>query len=172
MGAAIAITGRRPLQRAMKLFEALLFIGAISATVGAGHADVDAGPLFSSFRLTLESGRRTEVLGPLFYSTSHDDVSQWAVPPLMSYVHDSGIDSTEFDILYPALTYDRYGREYRFQIFQLFNFAGGQMQTGTNKHRFSLFPIYLQQRSSDESQNYTSVLPFYGHLQNRFFKWP
>src|SRR6185436_4801221 len=91
-------------------------------------------------------------------------------PPLMSMTHDAGVDSTEFDILYPLLTYDRYGAEYRFQIFQLFNFAGGNVENETNKHRFALFPIYLQQRSEDGTENYTSVLPFYGHLKNRFFR--
>ncbi len=65
----------------------------------------------------------------------------------MSYTRDHGIDSVEFDVLYPGLTYDRFGGEYRFQILQLFNFAGGVKDGDTNKHRFSLFPFYLQQRS-------------------------
>lgn len=133
-------------------------------------ADIVAGPVFSQFGLTLESGARTEAVGPVFYSDAREDVSQWAFPPLMSLTRDRGINSTEFDILYPLLTYDRFGSEYRFQIFQLFNFAGGEMLTETNKHRFSLFPIYLQQRSTDKSQNYTSVLPFYGNMQNRLFR--
>jgi hypothetical protein len=129
-----------------------------------------AGPIFSDFKLTLDVGMRTEILGPLFYCEQRDEISQWALPPLISLTHDEGIDSTEFDFLYPLLTYDRFGSEYRFQIGQLFNFAGGEMQSGTNKHRFSLFPFYLQQRSADHAEDYTSILPFYGHLKNRFFR--
>jgi len=134
------------------------------------RAEILAGPVFSDFALTLDAGTRTEILGPIFYSEQREEVSQWAFPPLMSYTHDAGIDSTEFDFLYPILTYDRFGKEYRFQIGQLFNFGGGVKEGETNKHRFSLFPIYLQQRSEDPSENYTSILPFYGHLKNRFFR--
>ena len=148
--------------------------GIIGLTVLSGpfraQADVIAGPAFSDFHLTLDLGTRREIVSPLFYSEEREDTTQWAIPPLMSYTHDRGVDSTEFDILYPILTYDRFGAEYRFQIFQVFNFAGGQKQDTTNAHRFALFPFYLQQRSSIPSENYTSVLPFYGHLKNRFFR--
>ena len=140
------------------------------AAMGSVQAQIAAGPAFSEFGLTLEQGTRTEMAGPIFYREQRGEISQGAFPPLMSWNHDAGIDSTEFDILYPILTYDRYGAEYRFQIFQLFNFAGGKVENETNKHRFSLFPIYLQQRSEDGPENYTSLLPIYGHLKNRFFR--
>jgi len=139
-------------------------------SVASASAQFSAGPAYSKFALTLEAGERTEVISPLFYSEHYEDITRWAFPPLMSMTHDSGIDSTEFDILYPLLSYDRFGAEYRFHIGQLFNFSGGQMQNETNKDRFALFPIYLQQRSPDSAQNYTSVLPFYGDLKNRFFR--
>ena len=145
---------------------ALVFL-ALTLTV---RADVSAGPAYSDFALTLDLGHKTQIAGPLFYSLEREETTQWAIPPLMSYTSDEGVPSVEFDILYPLLTYDRFGAEYRFQIFQLFNFAGGNVENETNKHRFSLFPFYLQQRSPDGKQTYTSVLPFYGHMQNRFFR--
>jgi hypothetical protein len=159
-----ALTELRPLHIAIVT---LVFLLAL--TVSA-QAQVIAGPAFSEFRLTLDVGTRTEAAGPLFYKERREDVRQWAFPPLMSYTHDEAIPSTEFDFLYPLLTYDLFGAEYRFQILQLFNFAGGVTQGDTNKHRFSLFPIYLQQRSADGSHNYTSILPIYGRVQNRFFR--
>jgi hypothetical protein len=134
------------------------------------RSEIVAGPLFSSFGITLEAGSRTEVSGPAFYLEQREEVSTWALPPLLSSSRDVGINSREVDVLYPVLTFDRFGSEYRFQIFQLFSFAGGQDQSGTNKHRFSLFPFYLQQRSVNTSNNYTSVLPFYGRMKNRFFR--
>ena len=167
---AIPLTARHLLTQALRRFAPFLLAFLTFCFAANLGAAIDAGPIFSEFQLTLESGKRTEALGPLFFSETREDISQWAVPPLMSYTRDRGADSTEFDFVYPIVTYDRFGSEYRFQILQLFNFAGGQMQSETNKHRFSLFPIYLQQRSPDGSQNYTSVLPFYGHLQNRFFR--
>ena len=35
---------------------------------------------------------------------------------------------------------------------------------------FTLFPIYFQQRSPDPKENYTALVPFYGHLKNRLFR--
>ena len=156
----------RPSRRTSGVAVALVFLALTLAV----RADVALGPIFSDFGLTLKPGHKMEAVGPLFYSQEYEDTTQWAIPPLMSYTRDEGVPSVEFDILYPLLTYDRFGVEYRFQIFQVFNFAGGKVLEETNKHRFSLFPFYLQQRSPDGTQNYTSVLPFYGHMFNRFFR--
>ncbi|MSU56909.1 MAG: hypothetical protein EXS35_01780 [Pedosphaera sp.] len=129
-----------------------------------------AGPLFSHFALTLEVGQRTEAVGPLFYRQLREDDQTVAFPPLFSHVTDVAIDSEEYDFAYPLLTYDRFGSEYRWQLFQLFSFAGGKNQADTNARRFTLFPIYFQQRSPDPALNYTALLPFYGHIKNRLFR--
>src|SRR3954452_9616303 len=128
------------------------------------------GPAYHEFRLTLEPGHRTEAVGPLYYHEVREDAQTWASPPLFSYTMSKEIDYEEFDILYPILSYDRFGPEYRFHIFQVFAFAGGQTQTETNVHRFTLFPIYFQQRSAIPELNYTALLPIYGHLKNRLFR--
>lgn len=130
----------------------------------------DAGPLFDQFDLTLAPGHRTEALGPFFYSDEQDTQRIWAVPPLISHTQDPATDSEEFDFAYPLLTYDRYGQQYRWQIGQLLSFAGGPSQLEETRNRFTLFPVYFQQRSSVPSENYTAVFPFYGHLKNRLFR--
>ena len=147
----------------------LIFALAPSKTV-LGAEPVTAGPLFYEFGLTLTAGHRTEALGPLFYSEQREKQRIWAIPPLVSYARDPETDTTEFDILYPVVTYDRYGTQYRWQIFQLLNMAGGPNQREPNRDRFSIFPFYFQQRSSIPSENYTAVAPFYGHLKNHFFR--
>ena len=38
------------------------------------------------------------------------------------------------------------------------------------RRRFTLFPLYFQQRSPDPNENYTALVPFYGHLKNRLFR--
>ena len=38
------------------------------------------------------------------------------------------------------------------------------------KSRFTLFPVYFQQRSPETNENYTALVPFYGHLKNRLFR--
>ncbi len=168
---AQAITVLRGWPRAKGMAAKALFLGLLGLVAeNCASAAISAGPIFTQFCLTFDVGHRQEILGPLFFSERREETFQWALPPLMSYTRDYGVDSVEFDVLYPGLTYDRFGGEYRFQILQLFNFAGGVKDSDTNKHRFSLFPIYLQQRSSDPSENYTSILPLYGHLKNRFFR--
>jgi hypothetical protein len=132
---------------------------------------VQAGPLYHEFSLTLKPGVRTEILGPLFsFEQGEDELSLSRWTPLLSHFTDEGTDSEEWDFAYPFLTYDRYGSEYRFQIGQLFSIAGGENQQSNIQSRFTLFPFYFHQRSTDPSLNYTAVFPFYGHLRNRLFR--
>lgn len=133
-------------------------------------AERHAGPLYDHFDLTLAPGHRSEALGPLFYSELNDSQRTFALPPLFSWARDPEADSEEIDFCYPVMTYDRYGSQYRWQFFQLFSFAGGPTQDETERNRFTLFPLYFQQRSSDPAQNYTALLPIYGHLKNRLFR--
>jgi hypothetical protein len=128
-----------------------------------------AGFLYDDFKLTLDEGHRTEVLGPLFYSEK-DTQKTWALPPLFSDTTDSSIERHEIDFGYPVMTYRRYGTEYRWQFIQIFAWAGGANQEQQNARRFTLFPFYFQQRSPEPGQNYTAVGPFYGHLKNRLFR--
>ena len=132
--------------------------------------DFVTGPLFSKFPLTLESGHRTEVVGPFFYDQKKDSEMTWGMPPLFLFDSDPAIESKEYDVLYPALIYERFGTEYRWQIGQLLSFAGGEDPRNFPVKRFTLFPIYFQQRSPEAYENYTALAPFYGHLKNRLFR--
>ena len=129
-----------------------------------------AGPLFSQFALTLDTGQRTEAVGPFFFDQRVDSEKTWSVPPLFSHDADPSVESEADDLLYPVLTYRRFGTEYRWQLGQLLSFAGGESPQGGGQTRFTLFPLYFQQRSPIENENYTALLPFYGHLQNRLYR--
>jgi hypothetical protein len=113
----------------------LLFL---AATVARSDEPV-FGPLYQDFHLTLAPGHRTEILGPFFYHQQKESTRLWAVPPLFSYTLDDEVDFSEFDFVYPVLTYDRFGSEYRVQLFQLLSFAGGKTQSETNVSQFTLF---------------------------------
>jgi len=128
------------------------------------------GPLFDEYDLTLTPGHRMEALGPFYYREEQPSERVWAVPPLLSYERDPEIDVSEFDFLYPIVSYDRYGTQHRWQVMQLLSFGGGPTTQGTDKNRFTLFPIYFQQRSTDPAEDYTAVFPFYGHLRHRLFR--
>ena len=133
-------------------------------------ADLSIGPLYDEFPLTLATGHRREAVGPLFYSEQKESQHTWGIPPLFVHVEDPDVEAEEFDVVYPFISYDRYGGEYRFHILQVFSFAGGKTQEDEQKRRFTLFPFYFQQRSPNPEDNYTAFLPFYGHLKNRLFR--
>src|SRR5437879_5218937 len=80
--------GKCPVQRVLlSTLLCALFVGG-----GAYAWDFHAGPLFDQFRLTLDSGHRTELIGPLFYYEQKDTQRIWAVPPLLSYTVDPATD--------------------------------------------------------------------------------
>jgi hypothetical protein len=134
-------------------------------------ADFHAGPLFDEFDLTLTPGHRTEAMGPFFHSERKNAGERiWAVPPLLSYREDPEMELKEVDFLYPLMTYDVYGEQYRWQFFQILSIAGGPTQTESERRRLTIFPFYFQQRSTEPAQNYTAFFPFYGHLEHRLFR--
>jgi hypothetical protein len=148
----------------------ILAFSAFLAGLSAAFATPNLGPFYDRFPLTLTTGERTEAFGPFFYDEHAETQHTWAIPPLLSYTHDPAVDLEEIDFVYPILTYDRYGKQSRWQLFQLLSFANGPSQNEPKRNRFTLFPFYFQQRSSDPSENYTAILPFYGHLKNRLFR--
>src|SRR5476649_2742785 len=112
----------------------------------SGENNFHAGPVYDQFALTLDSGTRTEAAGPFFYAQQKDSETTWAIPPFFSRDRNPAVESREDDFLYPLLTYESYGREYRWQFFQLLSFAGGQEPEDFEKKRFTIFPFYFQQR--------------------------
>jgi hypothetical protein len=155
-----------------------LWLGAtLLPTVAAGGSDGEEasyGPLYQEFKLTLDLGHRTEAVSPFFYRQTSGEpgnvTRMWAIPPLFCYGRNESMDTVFYDILWKGITYNRYESEYRWQLVQLFSFAGGHTQSETNVDRFTLFPFYFQQRSPVPELNYTAVVPFYGTLRNRLFR--
>jgi len=132
--------------------------------------DLHFGPLFDRSQLTLESGERTEIVAPFYYKEKNETQQIWAFPPFLSLTRDLGTKSIEFEFLYPLAAYDRYGDQYRWHFGQLLSYSGGPTQVEKDRDRFTIFPLYFQQRSTVPDQNYTAFVPFYGHLKNRLFR--
>jgi hypothetical protein len=131
---------------------------------------VHAGFLFDEFPLTLDVGNRTEAVGPFFYDQQKASETTWAIPPLFSHDANPTVESCEDAVLYPLLTDERYGTEYRWQFIQLLSGSGGLLPDESPKRRFTLFPIYFQQRSPGTNENYTAFVPFYGRLKDRLMR--
>ena len=121
-------------------------------------------------RLTLDPEPSQEFQGPLLSWRTTETEQRWTFAPFLSYHTDSATDFTEFDLLYPLLTYDRFGAERRLQVLQLLSFAGSETTESEIKKRFTLFPFFFHQSSSHPASAYTAVVPFYGHLRNRVFR--
>jgi hypothetical protein len=159
----------------LRLFGVLTFTGVIALAQPAVAADeVSAGFVLDRHKLTLEDGYRTESAGPFYYSQQTDVEDLWALPPFYSSSREPGIGREEQDILYPLFTRICYDNECRWQFFEVINHSSGAASGGQTEEasarRFTLFPFYFQQRSTDTNLNYTAVLPFYGHLKNRLFR--
>jgi len=151
------------------IFLAVLLLLPFVQPAAADDDSTSVGPAFARFQLTLEDGWRTEAAGPFYYSQQKqtEKISAW--PPFFSCLRDPDVEVHEDDFLYPVLTHIHYGKENRWQLGQLISSAGGQEQAGADVRRFTLYPLYFQQRSTDTNLNYTAVAPFYGHLKNRMF---
>ncbi|HEY1787148.1 MAG TPA: hypothetical protein VGJ73_03290 [Verrucomicrobiae bacterium] len=133
--------------------------------------DLSAGSLFDTFPLTIGTGQRTEIGGPFYYNETNSDFGKtWALPPFFSHQEDPTIGEFEDQALYPIFSYVKYGTQYRAQFIEVFSFEGGENPHDVQAHRFWLFPIYFQQRSSNTNENYTAVFPVYGHLKNFLFR--
>lgn len=129
------------------------------------------GFIFDQFGLTLEDGRRTEAAGPFFYSQKLASGERiWAIPPFFSRDTNAAVEYREDDYLYPLVTDDNYGREHRWQFCQLFSTASGMEPDGNIEKRVTVYPIYFRQRSRDTNENYTALVPFYGHLKHRLMR--
>jgi hypothetical protein len=155
-----------------KIVILLIFFSALNVPFSFGSTNLTGfGALYDHFQLTLSPGDCTEISGPLFYIENSATSSLFALPPLFSLYKDPGIAQTEWELGYPILTFDRFGKEYRFQFCQVIAWSGGEaMKTGGEKKRVTIFPLYFQQRGPDPKDNYTALLPIYGHLRNHFFR--
>jgi hypothetical protein len=128
------------------------------------------GPAVSKFQLTLQSGFREEAAGPLYYSQQTSEASQLALPPFYCQTLTPDVGWSEWEFLYPLIDYRRFGPEYRLQIAELLIFSGGKTEQEHGVRRFTLFPIYFQQRAEDPSLNWTALVPFYGHMENHLLR--
>lgn len=129
------------------------------------------GPIYDKFPLTLAPGERSEALGPFFGWQRSGPASMFNFTPVFSLYTDKTIPQTEFELAYPILSFDKFGKEYRFQLFQVIAWSGGEsMKAKGDKKRTTIFPFYFKQSGPLPEDNYWALLPFYGTLRNRLFR--
>jgi hypothetical protein len=161
----------KPLRALRPLLSALLLAGGggVSALAEPG-SEVRFGPLAEEFPLTLRAGHRGEALGPLFHWQQTPEAWGWGFSPWVSYQHEPGVERTQAEFLYPLVSFDQYGSQYRFHLLQFVSWSGGQGNAGPGKDRFTLFPFWFSQHSDDPAESYRALVPLYGRLQGRLFR--
>lgn len=147
-----------------------LIQGVAAQTATKADVGWSAGFFAQDFDLTLQPGHRFEAGGPFYYQERNEDELTVAVPPLISFYNNLAVHSAEMDLLYPLFSYEHYTDEWRVHLFELLSFAGGQQQDDFATKRFTLYPLYFQQRSQNTNLNYTAFFPFYGRTKNRLMR--
>ncbi len=147
----------------------LLAAGAAAVCLRA-EPPVESGPLAHEFGLTLEPGHRSEAAGPLLWTETTPSLSGWGLNPFVSFRSEPEVERTQIEFLYPLVSYDRYGSQDRWQFLQLLSWGGGRSTDGSDTQRFTVFPFYFQQESTDPAKRYHALLPLYGTLKNRLFR--
>jgi hypothetical protein len=153
-------------------FVSWLRLLAVTVPVVAGA--VELGPLATTAPAVRQPGERHEAFGPLVSGEISGTQQWWSLSPLVRDLQDPALGRVHVDVLYPLLTYDRFETEYRWQFFQWFNVAGSQTIADTNhsdtKTRRNFFPFIFSQKSASGTNDYLAVVPFYGRMENHFFR--
>lgn len=134
------------------------------------RAGVEAGPAWHDFPLTLQPGDASEAFGPFWGEENGDGVWTWRLSPLISHQEEAATERSEYEVLYPVFTYDRFGTEYAARFLQLFQITGSTTVDDESSKRTTIFPFFFHQKSTNPTNGYFAILPLYGHLRNRLFR--
>ena len=133
-------------------------------------AAVSRGPAWHEFPQVLQPGTATEAFGPVWGTAQGDGERTWRFSPLVSHHEDAGTERSEYEVLYPVFTYDRFGTEYAARFLQFLEYTGSRTVDDESKDRRTLFPFFFYQKSTNPTNGYWGVLPFYGTVKNRLFR--
>lgn len=128
------------------------------------------GPLLAEFDLTLHPGTGIDAAGPIWGRRESDGISTWRFSPVIAYESEPMVERTEWEFLYPLVSYDRFGTEWKVHLLQMAYLSGGGTVDGEIKERQTIFPFFFRQSSTRETNDYIAIVPFYGRLKNRLFR--
>lgn len=147
-------------------------LGGLLASLAAHGASpaVTRGPAWHEFPQTLQPGTATEAVGPLWGEARGDGEWTWRLSPLVAHHEDAGTERSEYEVLYPVFTYDRFGTEYAARFLQFLEVTGSRTVDDESRDRRTLFPFFFYQKSTAPTNGYWAVLPLYGTVKNRLFR--
>lgn len=137
---------------------------------GWTQSPTKAGPLWASAPLVLEDGQQVQAFGPIWEVESREDQDKWALRPFLSHRFNRAEDHDQWHVLYPLITHNRFGTEWRTQILQWINWGGGEDSQDGAETKQTIFPLYFRKKSPNPEESYWALIPIYGTLKNRLFK--
>ncbi len=131
--------------------------------------EMHVGPIYDSHRRPLDKARQAEMFGPLLQWANKAGTSEFALRPLFarSTIHE--IEHSEWQLLYPFITYTRYGGEARWQLFQLISWTTGRPASDIERResKTTIFPFLWLKRSDELKDQYAAIFPIHGTVKDR-----
>ncbi len=140
--------------------------GAVAAE--AEPASLNLWPVYQDRVDAVEQAHVREGLGPFVESQRALDGSTeyFALRPLFHrWKEHRPLEETEWQVLYPLMSYSRTGPDWQFQFLQLINLRG-EGRPHEREKRSDFFPLYMS-GTTEAGEHYWGVLPFYGRVHNR-----
>jgi hypothetical protein len=135
---------------------------------GAEPAPLNLWPVYQDRVDAVDRAKVQEGLGPFVASQRALDGSSedFALRPFFHRQDERRpLDRTEWELLYPLMTYSRTGQDWEFQFLQLINFRHEGLPH-EREQRADFFPFYLS-GTTETGQRYQGVLPVYGRVYDR-----
>jgi hypothetical protein len=152
---------------------ALAGLAALPAARAAEEAPSQPLNLWPAYDDRVDPVERARVrsgVGPLIHSSrsTDGDVTEFALRPIFFWREEQAGQRLEWEFLYPLLTYRRHEGDWDFQLLRLVNARGeGSPQAGREEHA-DFAPFYFS-GVRENGETYYGVLPFWGHVYDRFF---
>lgn len=156
----------------------LLLFSATAVLAGdgeAGNADADAGTIFTiwpllDYRHSPKDGfRNLSLLGPVFKFQQSNEDRDTALRPLFYRKADQQNETSSTDYLYPLASRDVSPEVTTFQVLKLIQSNSYRKNDSERQDDAMFFPFYISGRS-EKYGPYTAVVPFYGHIYERFWR--
>lgn len=155
--------------------KAAAFIAAVVLFCGCASTTGPAKPIVAYTNASASCREQAVSLGTVFEYTVNCTQKEGgggqevAIRPLFYQTQSAHPPSTFWALLYPLVTYRRYGAETRFQAMQLFSYASGDGMSSQTNETLTLFPFIFSRTCSDPAQSYFAFWPIAGSLKERFY---
>jgi hypothetical protein len=148
---------------------------AFAEDKGDSGTDAETGTIFTLWPLLdyrdspKDDYRNLSLLGPLFKFQQNKEGRDTAVRPLFYRTASRQNDTSSSEYLYPLASRDVSPEVTTFQVLKLIQSNSYRKHEPEEQDETMFFPFYISGRS-EKYGPYTAVVPFYGHIYERFWR--